>query len=168
MSDIKPIDASEFRRRLILRFAHQTEDVRRHVEGLHENLVARRIVPDRWSLKELLCHIRRIQQVYMTDRLAVILKEDNPELTAYQPDNDPHFAAMLDQPSAENLTSFMEERLALIARLEELPPADWLRPARHPIYPDSDLQSLTEYLALHEAHHIYQMFQRRALLGKLS
>jgi hypothetical protein len=154
--------------RLLDRLRLQATDVHRLTEGLHENHLTRRVIPDRWSLKELVCHIRRMQQVFVQDRLEVVLTQDNPQLVAYSPEADPRFSEMVERPTAETITAYLEERQQLLDRLSALPPEAWQRTGRHPTYPHSDVCSLAEYLVHHEAHHIYQMFQRRALIAPLS
>ena len=52
-------------------------------------------------------------------------------------------------------------------RFHPLTPAEWHRKARHPQFPHYDLHFQVEYMAHHEAHHIYQLFQRRVPFGKL-
>jgi hypothetical protein len=153
--------------RLLARLDAQANDVRRLTDGLHENHLGKRVVPNRWSLRELVCHLHRVQEVYVQERLELMLEHDNPELPSYAPDEDPRFAALIDQPTAETIASFLRERTRLVARLQALPPEQWHRPGRHPVYSQGDVFSLAEYLAHHEAHHIYQMYQRRALLGQI-
>ena len=165
MPETKP--CPEAHRRLVDRFRIQASDVHRLTEGLHENHLAKRVIPDRWSLKELVCHIRRMQQVFIHDRLDVVLARDNPELAAYQPDSDPHFLELVGRPTYETVTRYLEERQRLIGRLEALSLTEWHRLGRHPVYVESDVYSLAEYCVHHEAHHIYQMFQRRALIGRV-
>jgi hypothetical protein len=152
--------------RLLDRLRLQAADLHRLTDGLHENLLVKRVVADRWSLKELVCHIRRVQQVLVHDRLEVVLTRDNPELVAYQPETDPRFLEMVERPTDETIMGYLEERQALIARLESLTPEQWRRPGRHPVFAQSDVCTLVEYLVHHEAHHVYQMFQRRALIGR--
>jgi hypothetical protein len=165
MPETKP--CPEAHRRLIDRLRIQASDVHRLTEGLHENHLAKRVVPDRWSLKELVCHVQRVQQIFIHDRLDAMLTNDNPELVAYYPEDDPLFEKMLATPADESIAAFLEERQRLIARLEKLTLEEWHRPGRHPVYSQSDVYSLAEYCVHHEAHHIYQMFQRRALIGRI-
>jgi hypothetical protein len=154
-------------RRLLDRLHLQALDVHRLTKDLDEKQLARRVLPDRWSLKELACHIRRMQQVFVDDRLELMLTQESPPLVAYAPERDPRFASMLQQPAESAITGFLEERQALIARLAALTPEQWHRPGRHPTYREIDVCSLAEYLVHHEAHHVYQIFQRRALLAAL-
>ena len=56
-------------------------------------------------------------------------------------------------------------RALILAQFKLLSSHEWQRPGRHPEYPHFDVQFQIEYMAHHEAHHIYQMFQRRTLLA---
>jgi len=130
--------------------------------GLHENHLSKRVVPSRWSLKELACHLRRVQQVFIRERLELMLEQDNPELPAYDPDTDPRFIEMTEQPASETIASYLEERAHLVERLRTLTREQWHRQAAIPCTRRVTFYSLAEYHAHHEAHHVYQMYQRRA------
>jgi hypothetical protein len=158
----------EAHRRLLDRLRYQALDVNRLAGGLHENHLSKRLFVDRWSLKELLCHISRVQQVFLNDRLDAVLAQDNPDLVAYEPEHDPKFHEQLARPGADLLADYLAERERLIGSLTALSKEQWHRPGRHPVYPESDVCSLAEYFVHHEAHHIYQMFQRRALMGRVA
>jgi hypothetical protein len=165
MPEMKP--CPEAHRRLIDRLRIQASDVHRLTENLSEAQLAKRVIPDHWSLKELVCHIRRVQQVFIHDRLDAMLAADNPELVAYYPEDDDAFAGLLKRSTDEAIAGYLEERQRLIGRLEALSLTEWHRSGRHPVYVESDVYSLAEYCVHHEAHHIYQMFQRRALIGRV-
>ncbi len=161
-----PHDKHAVHARIVQRLEAQAEDVTRFVAGLAEPDVARRTVPDKWSVKELLCHLDRIQEVF-EGRVESMLTTDNPALASYEPEGDPEFAARVERPMTDTLVSFLARRERLVKQLEELRPADWHRPGRHPEYPSYDVHFCVEYLAHHEAHHLYQMYQRRTPLGPI-
>jgi hypothetical protein len=156
----------EAHRKLIARLDEQSQDIRRLSSGLDDEALSRRTVPGKWSLKELVCHIWRVQQVFES-RVAAMLAEDNPAIQAYNPDGDTEFERMTSLPATELLEGFLSNRRELKARLEQLTPSDWHRKGRHPDFPHYDVHFQVEYMAHHEAHHIYQMFQRRSPLGKV-
>ncbi|HET9320663.1 MAG TPA: hypothetical protein VFO27_12840, partial [Bryobacteraceae bacterium] len=54
-------DKHEAHRRLIARLRQQADDVRRIAAGLDEVSLAKRTIPEKWSLKELVCHLHRVQ-----------------------------------------------------------------------------------------------------------
>jgi hypothetical protein len=156
----------EAHRRLIARLRQQADDVSRITAGLDEASLAKRTIPDKWSLKELVCHLHRVQQVFER-RVQSMLAEDSPAIAVYSPDNDAEFEKMLSRPGKDALAAFLEDRERLAAQWEELSPGEWHRSGRHPEYPHYDVHFQVEYMAHHEAHHIYQMFQRRTPFGKM-
>jgi hypothetical protein len=166
MGDTHPPDKHAAHLALVERLARQAEDVRRLTSGLDDAQLATRTIPEKWSLLELVCHMRRVQQVF-EGRLQVMLAEDEPALPAYSPDNDVEFERMAARPASEVRAEFLRERDRFNARLLKLSPAEWHRRGRHPAYPQYDVHFLVEYLAHHEAHHIYQLLERRAPLGPL-
>lgn len=139
--------------------------MRRLASGLSEEQLARQTAPGKWSLKELICHLDRVQEV-LEQRISAMLAEANPAVAYYDPDEDPAFAPLTALPAAETLADFLRKRTRLAARLEALAPEQWHRPGRHPQYPAYDVHVQVEAMAHHEAHHIYQMFERRAPFGR--
>lgn len=159
-------DKHEAHRRLIARLRQQADDITRIAAGLDEASLAKRTIPDKWSLKELVCHLHRVQQVF-EGRVASMLAQDNPAITVYSPDDDAEFEKMLSRPAKDALAAFLEDRERLAAQWEELSPGEWHRSGRHPEYTHYDVHFQVEYMVHHEAHHIYQMFQRRTPFGKM-
>jgi DinB superfamily len=153
-------------KRLSARLREQAGDIRQLTSGLGEEEFARRVIPEKWSLKELVCHLWRVQQVFDA-RIASLLAEDNPAIASYDPDHDTEFARLVAVPAAGSLQKFFQEREELLSQWESLSPAQWHRPGRHPDFPHYDVHFQAEYMGHHEAHHIYQMYQRRVMLGKI-
>jgi DinB superfamily len=166
MADHQHSDKHETHRKLVARLREMTGDVRRITAGLDEASFAKRTVPDKWSLKELVCHLERMQEVF-EGRVEAMLSRDNPEVARYDPENDKEFDKMLATPASATLAAFRAHRERLADRLEKLSPGDWHCGGRHPEFPHYDVHFQVEYMAHHEAHHIYQMFQRRLPLGKI-
>jgi hypothetical protein len=101
------------------------------------------------------------------ERFNRLLTEENPPMVPYDPDADEAFVKLTEKLTEEVLSEYLREREALCRRLEALGPAEWHRKGRHPKFEHYDLHFQVEYMAHHEAHHIYQLFERRAPLGKL-
>ena len=152
--------------RLVQRLRDQADDVRRLVAGLDEESLTKRTVPEKWSLNELVCHVLKVQRVF-SERLETMVAQENPSVTSYAAENDPGFGKMAARPAEETLAAYLAERERYLERLEDLSPAEWHRTAEHPDFPHYDVHFQTDYLAHHEAHHIYQMLQRRTPFGKL-
>lgn len=152
--------------RVIDRLRSQAEDVQRLASGLDEAVLATRAIPEKWSVKELVCHVLRVQEVFEA-RLEAMLGAENPEIVPYSPEGDPAFDRIAAHPTGEPLGRFAAGRAVLLERLGGLSAEQWHRAGRHPEYPHYDVHFAMEYLAHHEAHHVYQMYQRRAPLAKL-
>jgi hypothetical protein len=159
--------AHDLHRRIVSRLGEQAHDVRRLTSGLDEETLSKRTMPGKWSLKEILCHLWRVQQIF-EERIRAMLAQDNPAVVPYDPEGDPEFDKLVAaSPCQDSLAGFLADRERLAAALESLSAAEWHRPGRHPEFPQYDLHFQVEYMQYHEAHHIYQMFQRRAPLGRL-
>jgi hypothetical protein len=152
--------------RVVQRLRDQADDVRRLVAGLDEESLSKRTIPEKWSLKELVCHVLKVQRVF-SERLERMLAEENPSVTSYKAENDPDFEKMTARQAEETLAAYLAERERHLERLEDLSPAQWHRVAQHPDFPIYDVHFQTDYLAHHEAHHIYQMLQRRTPFGRI-
>ena len=151
---------------LVERLRRQAADIRRLTDGLGEASLATPTVPGKWSLKELVCHFRRMEEIF-GERFGRLLAEDNPGIVPYSLEVDQEFEKLTERATEEVLQEYLREREALCRRLETLSPAQWHRKGRHPEFEQYDVHFQAEYMAHHEAHHIYQLFQRRAPLGKL-
>lgn len=150
--------------RLIARLRMQADDIERLTSGLDEEALARRPSLGQWSLKELVCHLWRMQEVF-DGRLEAMLTESNPGIAPYCSEHDPEFEQKLRTPSAELVAAFLAEREQLLTLLESLSPGDWRRAGIHPEFTHYDVHFQVELLTHHEAHHVYQIFQRRAALA---
>ncbi len=99
-------------------------------------------------------------------RIEAMLTESNPVIEPYGPENDPEFDAKMTHTCAELVEGFAADREELLALLASLTPADWRNQGQHREYPRYDVQFAVEYMLHHEAHHIYQMMQRRPVAAK--
>lgn len=142
------------------------EEVRRLTAGLDEAALTKRTHPDKWALKELIAHLCRVQQVF-EQRIVAVLTEENPALTSYDPDQDREFQELLRRPAKDLIVALQSNREILLAQLEILDAAEWHRKGRHPEYPGYDVHFQVGYMAHHEEHHLYQMYERRLALGAL-
>ena len=151
---------------LIDRTKEHESDVVRLATGLSEETLSSRAKPAQWSLKELVCHLDRIQRVF-DGRVSQMVSSERPAIVPYDPDEDKGFAAFASRPTSLCLETFRQGRAELLARLGRLEPSQWHREGSHPAFPHYDVHFAVEYMVRHEAHHLYQMFERRAVFGPL-
>lgn len=147
--------------RVVEKIESQGAEIKRLCAGLDEELLARRARPEQWSVKEVLAHIARIQEIF-EGRLEAMLTQEKPAIVSYSPEKDAEFELFAKRTTPEILKTFEEGRARIVARLVALAPADWHRAGSHPDYPAYDVHFCMDYMTHHEAHHVYQMFERRA------
>src|SRR5688572_29457520 len=85
---------------LVARLRAQAAEVERLTTGLDESALAKRTIPDKWSLKELVCHFRRMETIF-ADRFNRMLTADAIIVPYDDPDADPVFVALTKRPTAE-------------------------------------------------------------------
>ena len=153
-------------RRLVDQLSRQGAEIERLTRGLDDAQLSERTVPDKWSVKELVCHLWRVQRLF-DERIEAMLAREDPVFLPYPPDNDTDFQKLVAHDGTETRDAFLADREGLTERLLGLTPAAWHRGGRHPEYPRFDVHFQVDYMAHHEAHHLYQIFQRRLPFGKL-
>ena len=154
-------DQDRARRELVARLRQLASDVRRLTAGFDDLTLRRRTVAEQWSLIELVCHVRVVQQLF-EGRIDAMLERDAPAFESYAPEDDAAFATLIaSHPGHEEVQRFLADRDRFTRRLETLTPDQWQRIGRHPTFGIFEIQFLVEYMAHHEAHHVYQMFTRR-------
>jgi hypothetical protein len=157
-------DQDRARRELVARLRQLASDVRRLTAGFDDLTLRHRAAAEQWSLIELVCHVRVVQQLF-EGRIDAMLERDAPAFESYAPENDASFATLIaSSPGREEVQRFLTDRDRFTSRLETLTPDEWRRTGRHPTFGIFDVQFLVEYMAHHEAHHVYQMFTRRVPL----
>jgi HAD superfamily hydrolase (TIGR01549 family) len=113
--------------------------------------------PDEWSLTEILCHLRDVDQEVNLPRLKKVLRESNPFLAGM--DTDPWAAErqykFQDGKAASK--DFTRYRLEILSILEQLSTEDWDRPARHAIFGPTLLLELVSIVAGHDRLHLRQI-----------
>jgi len=157
-------DQDRARRGLVERLRQLGGDVRRLTAGFDDLMLQRRTMPDQWSLIELACHLWSVQTLFER-RIDAMLEHEAPAFESYAPERDAAFATLIaSRPGRDQLQRFLMDRDRFVRRLDTLEPAEWRRRGEHPAFGTFDVEFLVEYMAHHEAHHVYQMFTRRVPL----
>jgi hypothetical protein len=114
-----------------------------------------------WSLTEILCHLRDVDQDVNLPRLIKVIESSNPFIPGE--DTDPW--AETRQYSLQNgrqaLSLFTVTRMKMVDLLETLAPADWELPARHAIFGPTLLKELVKITAAHDRLHLQQIHSLR-------
>jgi uncharacterized damage-inducible protein DinB len=145
-------------RSLLDRLRNQHESVRSMIEGLDDVRLTAQIIPGKWSIKDNIAHLASYQPVF-AERIGLILKNDKPNFERYKADDDPEFDAWR-QLSTETLLKRMDEdRQKIHGTISKLSPAELKRTGIHKKYGALTVTNWTEFFILHEAHHLFTVFQ---------
>jgi enterochelin esterase-like enzyme len=125
-------------------------------------VLRRRPAPGKWSAHEHACHIAALNAI-VRGRLERMLAEENPPLSAYEPDKED----LLGVDLGEAMERFERERAELVLRLRGLSAAEWERTGEHPIYGRWSVFTMLRRLALHDLFHAYRIEELREKRGWL-
>lgn len=123
------------------------------------SLWAARPWAEEWSLTEILCHMRDVDQEVNFTRIQQILELENPFLPGQDTDRWAEARRYREQDGSQALRQFIAVRTHIINRLEELDTTGWQRPARHAIFGPTHLRELVSIIASHDRLHLQQIYR---------
>jgi hypothetical protein len=124
--------------------------------GLSPKRAAVRPAPDKWSPKEIICHLSDCELVYGF-RYRKILAEPGATLVAFDQNAWADGLCYRDQPLKNALASFSALRTGHVALFKSLPEEAWDKGAVHAEYGQLTLRQLTFHLADHDRNHTAQV-----------
>lgn len=139
--------------------------------GVSRKLLTWRPAPGKWSIHEIVCHMRDAEREGYLYRYSRILAEDNPTL----PDVDGDKLALERQYSRLNLREVLRDwraaRKEVLAILKKVKPDQWQRIGTHELLDPMSLETVLQRQALgnDEAHldQIENIKKRRETLATL-
>lgn len=129
------------------------------LSGLTDADWQRRSAPGEWSVAEILCHLRDVDQEVNLPRVRAVLAQDNPFLAGQETDRWAGERNYGNQAGAEALTAFVAARVELLSLLDGLAPSDLDRPARHAYFGPTTLRELIAIMGDHDRLHIRQIWR---------
>jgi rubrerythrin len=145
----------------IMAFLEHSEDaLRKLVVGIDELLLARRLVDEQPSLKELTGHLVDIDAVFR-ERAWLLLETDRPELPPAHPPRLDAAKGYRSQPMADILAAFHATRRQTLNLLRGLTSAAWHRLGHHELYGDINLLHQGNWVVSHERSHLIELAQLR-------
>ena len=126
---------------------------------LDEVTISKRTDPDKWSVKEVLAHVARLQEVFEQRLDAILAKEGRRSLRTTRRGIPISSRSRSPPPSSSGSGSTMGGTLARAARKAR--PGRLASEGKPPRLSRLRHSFRMEYMAHHEAHHAFQMFTRR-------
>ncbi len=117
--------------------------------------------PDKWSLRELLCHMADCEIAWAW-RLRQVYGESNPTLQSFEQDPWARAYDGVRYTTEAALTTWRTVRMWNLALVETFSAEDKARPAMHPSAGPITLWTLVEIAAGHDLHHLAGLEKRAA------
>lgn len=144
---------------LISRLHNQHEAIGDIIAGKPAGALVQVPGPGKWSAHDNIAHLAVYQPVF-TGRMQQILSTDEPVFDRYVADEDTNFAAGREKDTTALLQWLAEERAGLERLVAGLTETQLDRVGIHKKYGRLSIAQWTEFFLLHEAHHMFTIFQR--------
>lgn len=141
-----------------IRLQHQHRTIRELAGGLPEADLRRPVNPGKWSAFEQIAHLTAYQPIF-AGRLKKIALEPAPVFDRYVAENDPNFRACLERSPAALFDDIDSGRRAILSALEAGGEPLLSKTGLHTRYGLLTGNEWLEFFLLHEAHHLFVLFQ---------
>ena len=101
------------------------------LKDIDEETLRWRPIPNKWSIKEIMCHLRDMELLAYLARYRKMLVEDNPNLPNVDQDKIAFESDYINQDASTALEEFKRLRQETIRTLEAAPVDAWLRAGTH-------------------------------------
>jgi uncharacterized damage-inducible protein DinB len=134
------------------------------ITGQSESVLARRPDGKNWAPKEVVCHLRDTEELFML-RFQTIVGMDEPKLlTAADADRWAEERQYLRNDTALALAAFRKRREETLALLRALVTGDWQRGGIHPVRGRMTVDDFVTLIVWHDDNHLEQI--HRGLRGE--
>src|SRR5262249_12503042 len=101
------------------------------LKDLDEETLRWRPIPNKWSIKEIMCHLRDMEREAYLARYERILSEDGPWLPNVDQDRLAYERDYINQDARQALDEFKLLRGETVRTLDSVPPEAWSRIGVH-------------------------------------
>jgi len=147
----------------LARMERTVNDYAAVVKNVSDAQLTKRPDPKNWSAKEVVCHVRDIEESFMT-RFLSIMAMDDPKFLPVEPDRWAVERQYQRNDVQEALAAFKTRREETLRFFRGLKPVQWERGGIHATRGRMTLKDFVELMAWHDDNHLDQL--KRALDGK--
>lgn len=128
------------------------------LRGLDEDTLRWRPIPNKWSIKEIMCHLRDMERLAYLARYRRILTEDNPLMPNVDQDRIAIETDYINQDARAALEEFKRLRWETIQTLGGAPVEAWSRAGTHETEGPMTLEQLAiRQIKSNDLNHLVQM-----------
>jgi hypothetical protein len=147
----------------LARMQRSADDFAAALKGQSEAAVSKRPDAKNWAAKEVVCHLRDTEALFM-ERFQLIMAMNDPTLIGPDPDRWAEERQYLRNDVTQALAAFRTRREETLAFMRKLSPADWNRGGIHAVRGRLTLDHFAALMAWHDDNHLDQL--KRALEGR--
>jgi hypothetical protein len=140
------------------RLKNQHKTIASIIITLNNSQIQTRPSKGKWNIHENIAHLAKYQPVFI-DRVRKILTHNEPEFEAYKAEEDDEFEIYCAFTTYELLKKISADREVIYHLIHHLPVDKLERTGIHPKYGKLTVSDWTEFFLLHEAHHLFAIFQ---------
>ena len=143
---------------LTQRLKEQHKTIAALIIKLNNRQISQHVVKGKWSIHENIAHLAKYQPVFL-DRIHKILTADQPVFSSYKAEDDDEFEIYCAFTTYELLKKISSDREVIFHLITHLPVDKLDRTGTHPKYGKLTILEWSEFFLLHEAHHLFAIFQ---------
>jgi len=110
-----------------------------------------------WSIQEVICHLRDVENEVNIPRLMKFLGEDNPFISGVDSDPWVNERAYNNSYTPDALIHFCSARASLLMNLDRLSEDDWEKHGQHSIFGPTTLREILGFISVHDRDHANQI-----------
>ena len=145
------------------RMSRTAHDFAAAIVGVSDADLSSRPDAKNWSAKEIVCHIRDVEEMFM-DRIKLILATEGARFASVDPDPWVAMRQYQRNNTHEALAAFRSLRDATLAVLRGLTPDQWTRSGTHITRGPLTIGDIVLHATRHDDNHLDQL--KRALKGQ--
>jgi DinB family protein len=147
----------------MVRMERAADDFERAIAGVDDALLSRRPDDANWSAREVICHVRDIEESFMA-RLQIIMLMNEPKFLPVEPDRWAEERQYQRNDAMEALQAFRARRDESLKFLRGLKVEQWERGGIHATRGHMSIKDFVGLMAWHDDNHLDQL--KRALKGQ--
>jgi hypothetical protein len=128
------------------------------LSDLDEETLRWRPIPNKWSIKEIMCHLRDVEREAYLARYQRMLNEENPSLPDFDQDRAAYERDYINQDANAALAEFRQLRAETVRTLEAAPLDAWSRRGTHETAGPMTIEQLVHrQIKGNDINHLNQM-----------
>ena len=156
--------AKQPREQRMHRLTRTADELAAAIKGQGDAVLSRRPDAKNWAAKEVVCHLRDIEEAFGGRFEQILAMDTDPKLTGPNPDRVAEERQYLRNDAAEAVAAFRRRRQETLEVFAKLTAAQWDKGGIHPVRGRITLDSFLSLMAWHDDNHLDQI--GRALEGK--